>query len=123
MKFDLKRLQEVVKPIPADAMADAAYREQNRDWLKKSALIALDIHAYLRRNGISKQEFAQMLGVSPAQVTKLLSGRENLGLKTICKIESVLSMDLITIPDYEHDYLYQNMSAGMMVSEDIAPID
>lgn len=85
-----------------EALNESEYRDKNRDWLEKSALIALDIHAYLCKNGISKQEFAKMLGVTPAQVTKLLSGKENLGLKTISKIENVLQMDFVAIPNYEN---------------------
>ena len=79
--FNLERLKEVAKPASAEALAEAEYRKKNWDWLEKSALIALDIHAYLRKNDITKQEFAKMLGVTPAQVTKLLSGKENLGLR------------------------------------------
>jgi plasmid maintenance system antidote protein VapI len=104
MKFNIKRLKEVARPASAEELKDAEYRKQNYGWLQKSALIALDIHTYLRKNNISKQEFAKMLDVTPAQVTKLLSGKENLGLKTISKIESVLQMDLVAIPNYEQYY-------------------
>lgn len=123
MKFNIERLKEVAKPASAEALQEEEYRRQNWDWLEKSALIALDIHAYLRKNNISKQEFARLLEVSPAQVTKLLSGKENLGLKTISKIESVLQMDLVAIPNYEHFYtLYPAMEAKY-ACEDIAAPD
>ena len=56
-------------------------------------IFALNKTKNLRKNNISKQEFAKMLDVTPAQVTKLLSGKENLGLKTISKIESVFQID------------------------------
>lgn len=118
MKFNVERLKEVAQPISAEALKESEYRKQNWDWLEKSALIALDIHAYLRKNNISKQEFAKMLDVSPAQVTKLLSGKENLGLKTISKIENILKMDLVAIPNYEHYYnLHPEMDA-MYVNEE-----
>ena len=117
--FNLERLKEVAKPASAEALAEAEYRKKNWDWLEKSALIALDIHAYLRKNNITKQEFAKMLGVTPAQVTKLLSGKENLGLKTISKIESVLQMDLVSIPNFEHYYTTSYNMEPMLVNEDI----
>lgn len=117
--FNLERLKEVAKPASAEALAEAEYRKKNWDWLEKSALIALDIHAYLRKNDITKQEFAKMLGVTPAQVTKLLSGKENLGLKTISKIESVLQMDLVSIPNFEHYYTTSYNMEPMLVNEDI----
>jgi plasmid maintenance system antidote protein VapI len=118
MKFNIERLKEVAQPVSAEALKEAEYRKQNWDWLEKSALIALDIHAYLRKNNISKQEFAKMLGVSPAQVTKLLSGKENLGLKTISKIESILKMDLVVIPNFEHYYTQHSKMDAMYANEE-----
>ncbi|MBR1502420.1 MAG: helix-turn-helix transcriptional regulator [Prevotella sp.] len=120
MKFNIERLKEVAKPASAEAIKEAEFRKENWDWLEKSALIALDIHTYLRKNNISKQEFAKMLGVTPAQVTKLLSGKENLGLKTISKIESVLKMDLVAIPNYEHYLTAYHPTNTMYVNEDIS---
>ncbi|MBO4718889.1 MAG: helix-turn-helix domain-containing protein [Prevotella sp.] len=119
MKFNLERLKEIARPASAEDLKEAEYRRKNWDWLEKSALIALDIHAYLRKNNITKQEFAKMLGVTPAQVTKLLSGKENLGLKTISKIESVLQMDLVSIPNFEHYYTTSYNMEPMLVNEDI----
>ena len=123
MKFNIERLKEVAKPASAEALQEDEYRRQNWDWLEKSALIALGIHAYLRKNNISKQEFARLLEVSPAQVTKLLSGKENLGLKTISKIESVLQMDLVAIPNYEHFYKLHPAMEAKYACEDIATPD
>lgn len=119
MTFNVERLKEIAKPASVETLKEAEYRKNNWDWLEKSALIALDIHAYLRKNNISKQEFAKMLGVTPAQVTKLLSGKENLGLKTISKIESVLKMDLVSIPNFEHYYSMPRTTEPMLVNEDL----
>jgi plasmid maintenance system antidote protein VapI len=118
MKFNIEKLKEVARPASAEELKDAEYRKKNYDWLEKSALIALDIHTYLRKNNISKQELAKMLDVTPAQVTKLLSGKENLGLKTISKIESVLQMDLVAIPNYEHYYTMESTMGTMYVNEE-----
>lgn len=118
MKFNIERLKEVSQPASVEALKEAEYRKQNWDWLQKSALIALDIHMYLRKNNISKQEFAKMLDVTPAQVTKLLSGKENLGLKTISKIENVLKMDLVAIPNYEHYFATHPSMDPIFVNDD-----
>lgn len=34
-------------------------------------------------------------------VTKLLSGKENLSLKTVCGIERVIQFELLKVPSYE----------------------
>ena len=51
--------------------------------------------------GMSQSELAVKMNVSPSQVAKILSGKENLGLKTIDKIESALGVSLISVPTYE----------------------
>ena len=101
MGFNLNRLKEVAKQASEKERDEAKFREENRDWLLKSALIALEIHRYLRLNGMTQSQLAEKLGISPAMVTKLLSGKENLSLKTICSIERVIQFELLNIPSYE----------------------
>ena len=98
MGFNLKRFKEVAKPASAKEREEAEFREENRDWLLKSSLIALEIRRYLRVNEMNQNHLAEMLGISPAMVTKLLSGKENLSLKTICGIEKVTHLELLNIP-------------------------
>ena len=101
MAFNLNRLKEVAKQPSEKEFEEAKIREDNRDWLLKSALIALEIHRYLRLNGMTQSQLAEKLGISPAMVTKLLSGKENLSLKTICGIERVIQFELLKVPSYE----------------------
>ena len=106
MGFNLKRLQEVAKPASAKEQEEAKYREENREWLLKSMQIALYLEHVLRVRGISKKQLAEMIDVTPAQVTKLFSGKENLGLKTIAKIEKALGVSLICIPSEVRPYQF-----------------
>ena len=62
-----------------------------------SRMLALAIRYYLRKAEIKQNTFADMLGVSPAYVGKLLKGNENLTLETICRIQDIIGEDLITI--------------------------
>ena len=101
MAFNFNRLKEVTKQPSEKEYEKAKFRDENRDWLLKSSLIALEIHRYLRQNRMNQSQLAEMLGISPAMVTKLLSGKENLSLKTICGIERVINFELLKIPSYE----------------------
>ncbi len=101
MAFNLNRLKEVAKQPSEKEREEERFRDENRDWLLKSALIALEIHRYLRLNGMTQSQLAEKLGISPAMVTKLLSGKENLSLKTICGIERVIQFELLKVPSYE----------------------
>jgi len=73
----------------------AKNRLANKSWLKHSRRIAIKINVFLKANNIKQKEFAQLLDVSPQQVSKIIKGRENLTLQTISKIEDVLNIQLL----------------------------
>lgn len=81
-------------------LEQAEYYEKNKDWLDKSALIALKIVRHLRANNITQKDLAKSLDVSPQYINKIVKGKENLSLETICKIEKVINVNLIEIPEY-----------------------
>jgi len=101
MKFNAEKMRSIARPSTEKEKTMRQNRMKNAEWLNTSAKIALNIRAVLRRMGISQVELAARMSVSPAQVTKILSGKENLGLKTIDKVENALGVSLISVPKYE----------------------
>lgn len=121
MASNLEKLKKVARPQSEEDLEYAAYRLENGAWLKKSAMVSLAIEQLLREKGISKQELAGKLGVTPPQVTKLLSGKENLGLKTIARIEEVLGEEIVSVPLARRQcFVTLEISAGM--GENIAAL-
>lgn len=76
----------------------AAWREENEYWLDVSSDIALEVICTLREKGMTKRDFAELMGCSPQYISKILKGSENLTLETICKMEKVLQIKLIETP-------------------------
>lgn len=97
MRFNINRLKAVARPIAEKDMAQIEYRDANRDWLVLSEKIALETRHILRTRNITQTQLASMMNVSPSQITKILSGKENLSLRTIAKMESALGQSLISI--------------------------
>lgn len=97
MKFNAERLKSIAQPMTDEERAKMNYRIGNADWLRMSAAIALKIRKILRSQNISQAEFASRMKVTPAQVSKLLSGKVNFELKTISKLQSVLGESIIDI--------------------------
>lgn len=75
---------------------DIDNRKTNRDWLALSAKFALTVRHILRTENMNQAELTSRMGVSTVQVSKLLSGKENIGLQTIAKVENALGRSLIT---------------------------
>jgi transcriptional regulator with XRE-family HTH domain len=76
---------------------EATYRQENVDWLRRSAHIALLVLRQLRVQGLSQKELATRMQLSPQYISKLLKGGENLSLQTISKLEEVLGITLIEV--------------------------
>ena len=98
MKFNTNKLKELSRPLSIAEKDVTEFRKDNREWLAISERLALKIRRILREERLSQYELAEKMGVSPAQITKILSGKENLGIKTISKIEQALGVNLIEIP-------------------------
>lgn len=97
MAFNLEKLQKVAKPRSETAVKRAQERKENREWLRMSQDIALNLHYCLRNTGMSQKDFADKMGVSAVYVGKLLKGGENLTLETICKIQYALGEKIVSV--------------------------
>ena len=96
------KIKGLISDKPSSWIKDAEYYDANKDWLDKSALIAVKILSALRNQSLSQKDFADKINVSPQYINKVLKGGENLSLATICKIEKSLSISLITVPSYQN---------------------
>lgn len=97
MAFNLEKLSTMAKSRSEEAKQKALEREKNRDWIQLSQDIALALHYYLRKKNISKKELAEKMDVSPAYISKLLKGEENLTLETISKLQKTINQKLIFV--------------------------
>ena len=121
MKFNVEKLKQIARPMSEDERQELEYRQNNRDWLALSEKLALKISYFLRVNGMSKTEFASRMGVSSAQITKILSGKENLSLKTICKIEKALETKLLDV-DIEDESVKKTVGNGSCIQVIALPV-
>lgn len=85
----------------------AKWRQENADWLDISFSIAVKMLSALNSNkkaNISpknQKELAETMGCSAQYINKLLKGKENLQIETICKIQRILNINLIEVPKSE----------------------
>ena len=103
MKNNIKsKIEKVKSPKPSNWREQARYRREN-PWLVYSSQIARRILAVIReRPDLNQTRLAELLGVSPQQVTKIVKGKENLTLETIYKLSKALDIELISFPEYAY---------------------
>lgn len=90
-----EKLSNVAPDQPSEWKAKARYRRENREWLKKSAAIAVRVLDALKAQDLSQKELAEQMNISPQQISKIVKGQENLTLETISNLEIALGIQLI----------------------------
>jgi transcriptional regulator with XRE-family HTH domain len=90
-------LNRLAHDAPESSWGKKIEQRRATSGLKKAIKIAIKLNRILRQREMKQNQLADLLGVSPQQVNKILKGRENLTLDTIEKIEMVLGIELITV--------------------------
>lgn len=97
MMSNIEKLSQHAKNRSKDAVNKEKYLLENSDWLRMSAEIALSVQFLLKQKKMTQLDLARFLNVSAASVAKWLSGKENLTIKTICKIQKALEEDIVEV--------------------------
>ena len=70
-------------------------RVRNRAMLRESQQIALKVLLKLDIMGWSQRDLASAMNVSPQQITKIVSGKENLTIETQIKLQTILDIPVL----------------------------
>lgn len=107
MKTDrIAKFEKLVSKEKSGWLEKAKWRENNHDWLEKSALIAIKILRALKEQQLSQKELAEKMQVSAQYISKIVKGSENLSLETISKLEWALNIRLIEFTGINTSIIY-----------------
>jgi ribosome-binding protein aMBF1 (putative translation factor) len=102
---NIKKILELVSEKDSGWLEKAKWRQENEDWLDISFSIAVKVASTLSANKKeniypkSQVELAEAMGCSAQYVNKLMRGQEKLQIDTICKVQCILGIKLIEVPD------------------------
>ncbi|HAK78101.1 MAG TPA: hypothetical protein DCR35_08675 [Runella sp.] len=94
-------LDQMANTEPSGWLQKAQWRQENKEWLDRSAKIAIRILSQLRnnkktgKNPANQKELADLMGASPQYINKIVKGNENLTLETIARLEAILQSPLL----------------------------
>ena len=91
----IEKLREYAPETPSKWREKAEWRQENKSWLRHSQRIAVKMLSRMREEGLSQQALAERMGCSQQYISKILKGKENLSIETICKIEDALQLELL----------------------------
>ena len=79
----------------SDAIAKNKERIKHREMLRESRKIALKVLMKLDDLGMKQRELAELMQVSPQQISKIVSGNENLTIETQIKLQNILNIPIL----------------------------
>jgi plasmid maintenance system antidote protein VapI len=89
-----EKLSKLASDQPSEWKEKAQYLRENREWLKKSAAIAVRVLDALKTQNLSQKDLAERMNISPQQISKIVKGQENLTLETISNLEDALGIQI-----------------------------
>lgn len=90
----IKKLGEHRSSTPSKWREETEFRTTNKSWLRYSQHIAMMMLDRMEELNLTQKSLAERMGCSQQYVSKILKGRENLSIETLCKIESALELSL-----------------------------
>jgi plasmid maintenance system antidote protein VapI len=95
MMTNKEKFQKLVSNQTTTIVTNNKARIKNRSRLRAAQDIALKVLDRLEELGWKQVHLAKQMGVSAQQVSKVVSGKENLTLETIVKLEAVLNISIL----------------------------
>ena len=90
----VERLRKYESPTPSRWREEAEWRRVNRNWLRRSQIIAMKMLEKMAEMKWTQQQVADKLGCSQQYISRILKGSENLTLEMLAKIEDTLNIEL-----------------------------
>ena len=70
---------------------------KREDWVCNSQAIAATMSDRMEELGMTQRVLAEKMNCTQQYVSKVLKGRENLSLETLCKIENALGIKILQV--------------------------
>lgn len=94
MKEVKKKLKDLSDPEGSKWLETARYRRDNRNWLRKSKVIAIRILSQLDSLNLTKLDLAELSGIPIKEINLIVKGGQDLTLSTIANLEDTLGIVL-----------------------------
>lgn len=98
------KILDIVSNEVVDTLDKNSERIRNREMLRESQSIAIKVITKLDELRWSQKDLAKKMDVSPQQISKIVSGKENLTIETQIKLQNILNIPILAS-------YYENKSA------------
>lgn len=90
-----EKFLQLVSEDDTKTIVEVKERIKNRAMLRESQHIAIKVLMKLNELDWSQKDLAREMEVSPQQITKIVSGKENLTIETQIKLQNILNIPVL----------------------------
>lgn len=90
-----EKFHQFVSEEDTKTLTEVKNRIKNRAMLRESQQIAIKVLMKLDDLGWSQKDLAKSMEVTPQQITKIVSGKENLTIETQIKLQNILDIPIL----------------------------
>lgn len=114
MKTNKEKFLNLVSKVKTNSLEKNKGRISKRPMLRESQKIALKILSKLDDLNWTQKKLAEEMKVSPQQINKIVSGKENLTIETQTKLQSILNIPILA--SYYEDKIFaeEDIKAGKL---------
>jgi transcriptional regulator with XRE-family HTH domain len=102
-----EKFLQLVTDTDTTLISEVNERIRNREMLRESQNIALKVLARLEELHWTQRRLAEAMGVSAQQVSKIVSGKENLTIESLVKLEQVLGIPFLAKSSAANELMVQ----------------
>ena len=92
METNREKFNKIATSTNTELLEEIAYRNANREWLRRSNRIAAKVLMALKEQKMTQKDLAEKMSVTPQYINKIVKGGENLTTETITKLENILGI-------------------------------
>jgi transcriptional regulator with XRE-family HTH domain len=92
METNREKFNKIATSTNTELLEEIAYRNANREWLRRSNRIAAKVLMALKEQKMTQKDLAEKMSVTPQYINKIVKGGENLTIETITKLENILGI-------------------------------
>ena len=90
-----EKFLQLVSGEDSKTITEVKHRIKNRAMLRESQHIAIKVLLKLDELGWAQKDLAKAMDVSPQQITKIVSGKENMTIETQIKLQNILDIPVL----------------------------
>ena len=90
-----EKFLKLVSPVKTNSVEKNKQKISNRAMVHESQKIALKVLNRLAELNWTQKRLAEAMEVSPQQISKIVSGKENLTIETQIKLQEILSIPIL----------------------------